>query len=668
MKYIFFFVGCFVCLELCAQSDNATFSTGQIDNGKMAFSEDGQFLAVLSGNKQVNIFKAETQLISNSIELNDLKEVHEITFGEGNDVFVSGKIKTKYVIKKLDASSGVDSIIFEIPSQITGLAFDKKNKTVYTSDADGNIRSIDSESGKENWIKKAHEGHALDVAYSKVSKLLISSGSDGSVMIFDNDGNEIQSVPISQEWVREVNLSLNGNTIIAGTDDGLLFSIFPDVQYAVEQIPIDALNGYVSEIVMTPDDNGFVVSSSLGEVVIWSSKKNSLLKRYKEKTSKTIKGLAFNPNGRSIYTSSSGSKNLISYDVSVLGIVPKFRYKDEEDKTAPSLFIAQPANTSSGRVNFSEDLIKISGSAIDESGIHRLKINGRETPLKESGNFTIVLPLQMGENFVTIECDDLNGNTAIKRFIVNRKNLTGEKYDPAKARNYLFIVGVNDYEYWPKLFNAVKDAEDVASTLVGIYDFNFSDVKMLLNEQATINNIYAELAKYVEKISPQDNIVIYYSGHGHYDQILNEGYWIPYDANLSSPGEYFSNSTLLKILNNFNSQHIFLVVDACFSGSLFAASSRGYTDNVEKYKSRWGLASGRLETVSDGAYGSNSPFATKFIDYLRSNTAEEFAVSELIQFVKIEVANENKQTPIGNPLKNIGDEGGEFIFRKKNSK
>ena len=40
-----------------------------------------------------------------------------------------------------------------------------------------------------------------------------------------------------------------------------------------------------------------------------------------------------------------------------------------------------------------------------------------------------------------------------------------------------------------------------------------------------------------------------------------------------------------------------------------------------------------------------------------------FAASELAQYVKITVANNSEQTPIGNPLRNVGDKGGEFVFK-----
>jgi len=76
------------------------------------------------------------------------------------------------------------------------------------------------------------------------------------------------------------------------------------------------------------------------------------------------------------------------------------------------------------------------------------------------------------------------------------------------------------------------------------------------------------------------------------------------------------------------------------------------------------LASGRLEVVSDGEIGSNSPFARVLLNYLRENPEDEFPVSQLIQHVKMQVSEVSEQTPIGNPLRLSGDEGGEFIFRR----
>jgi WD40 repeat protein len=648
--------------SLC-QAVFSEMGTGSIENGKMDFSENGQFLAQISANK-INVFQAETQILSNSFELKSVSDLSEIEFGKGSICYVVGKYQGKPAIIKLNISTGENSTHFMPTDRITGIAYAKDQGIIYTDDK-GMVGFILLGEGTEKWKVKAHKGYGLDVTYSREKKLILSGGADGQVVFFDLEGNILISKRLSSQWIREVGISVDGQVAVAGDNSGNLFAVYPQANYAHEQLQGASLKGFISEIDVAPNDEVFSFASDGGEIVIWSNSKKQVLRTIKEGGNKYLKSAVFNPNGRTLFTSWGGSMNMNNYDISLLGIVPKFRFKDETDKTAPLVYISQPANTSEGSITYSQDLLKIVGSAVDDSGIHSLKINGLNTPIKEGGNFVIMLPLQMGENFITIEAQDINQNISVKRFIVNRKDLDGEDYDPAKARNHLFIVGINKYKYWPQLFNAVRDAEAIANTLVGMYNFSFSDVKMLLDEQASLNNIYTELSKYIETVGPDDNLVIYYSGHGFYNDALKEGYWIPYDAKLNAMGEYFSNSNLLKLVNSIQSQHTFLVVDACFSGSLFAPTTRGYVDNVEKYRSRWGLASGRLETVSDGAYGSNSPFATRLLEFLRTNTKDEIPVSEIVQYVKVNVANESNQTPIGNPMRSVGDEGGEFVFRRR---
>ena len=76
-------------------------------------------------------------------------------------------------------------------------------------------------------------------------------------------------------------------------------------------------------------------------------------------------------------------------------------------------------------------------------------------------------------------------------------------------------------------------------------------------------------------------------------------------------------------------------------------------------------SSGRLEAVSDGAEGAIVPFAKRVIQFLNEIDKDKFAISELIQYVKTQVAEDTNQTPIGNPLKALGDEGGEMVLYKK---
>lgn len=378
-----------------------------------------------------------------------------------------------------------------------------------------------------------------------------------------------------------------------------------------------------------------------------------------------VKAIAISPTGKELATIEEFVMAVKYWNIESLHITPVFRHKDAKDKSAPLIMVSNPPNIQDNRVRIYKDLIDLRGTVTDESGVRSLKVNGITTPVKDNGNFVINIPLAMGDNYINMEVTDVNDNISLKKFIISRKNAEGEEYNPAIAKNYLLVIGINNYTHWPKLNNAVKDANDIATVLMSKYNFDFANVLLLRDEQATRSGMYNSLRSLIEKVSPQDNLVVYFSGHGYFDELLNEGYWIPVDAEVNSSGDYVSNTEILKILGNINSQHTFLVADACFSGALFSDSRRGYTDNVEKFKSRWGLASGRLETVSDGAVGGNSPFAKRVIQFLRENEKDKFAASELVQYVKTQVAEDTNQTPIGNPLKTLGDEGGEMVFYRK---
>ncbi|MEL6841804.1 MAG: caspase family protein, partial [Bacteroidota bacterium] len=161
------------------------------------------------------------------------------------------------------------------------------------------------------------------------------------------------------------------------------------------------------------------------------------------------------------------------------------------------------------------------------------------------------------------------------------------------------------------------------------------------------------------------NVLLYYSGHGWYDNFLEQGYWIPVDATLDDFSMYVSNSTIRDFLNGMQTHHTLLLADSCFSGSLFATGEGKSVANtrLEQDPSRWGITAGRNEVVSDGVAGQNSPFAANLLEELRKN--ESIGVQELSVKVLEKVAANDRQTPRGEPLRVRGHKGGQFVFRKR---
>jgi hypothetical protein len=231
-----------------------------------------------------------------------------------------------------------------------------------------------------------------------------------------------------------------------------------------------------------------------------------------------------------------------------------------------------------------------------------------------------------------------------------------------KGINYLFAIAIDDYQYCPRLYNCVRDAKELIETLTAHYPFKKEHVITLYNEKATEGNIFRTFRQLAEQITPEDNLVIFFSGHGEYDKVFDEGYWIPVNSQLGAFEDYLANSKLKTILNAINTKHTFLIADSCFSGSLFTRfKGTGLADRLENDPSRWGLTAGRNEIVSDGKEGANSPFADSLLYQLKNNK-KSLGVAELCQRVIEGVVATADQTPRGEPLKVKGHRGGQFFF------
>lgn len=634
------------------------------DNSCVTFSSGGEYMAVASGNT-VMFWYANSEKLSSTIETY-MPLIHDMSYSPDNAhiaIVGTGRLNKNYTVEIIEvATQSMMGTIEAHTKEIFTISYSVDGTKLRTGSKDETAKIWDVGTGELLHTFEGN-GYVLSTDFHPEGKYLALGGSNNTVSIYNAYSYELITSITQKDWVRTIKFNNSGSCLISAGHDGMVY--FTDMESDFETKAYGEEEHWYYDIAFSGDDQYISLATDNNGIEIWNYENRLQFTKIKKAKGGTISSIAFHPEGELMASTSNLSSKVMVWDVSSYNIAPIFKFKDETDVTPPQIFVSSPANIVDNRVRYSQDLIKIRGSVIDESGVRRLRINGYNTPIKDNGSFLINLPLSMGENFVTMEATDINDNISLKKFVVQRRDLDGGDYSALEATNYLFVVGINNYEYWPKLNNAVQDANDVAGTLMAIYGFEFGNVTLIKDEQATRANIYKGLRGLIEKITPKDNLMIYFSGHGLYDELLNEGYWIPVDAKLNNHGEYLSNSDILKIIKNIDSQHTFLVADACFSGSLFNEQSRGYAENVEKFRSRWGLASGRLEAVSDGSQGENSPFAASFIGFLKNNSKDKITVSELVQHVKMEVAEVADQTPIGNPLKGSGDEGGEFVFYKK---
>lgn len=235
--------------------------------------------------------------------------------------------------------------------------------------------------------------------------------------------------------------------------------------------------------------------------------------------------------------------------------------------------------------------------------------------------------------------------------------------------NHLLVIGIDNYSNGiAELNNAVKDAKTFKKILLEQYQFNSKNVTTLFNEEATLLNIRKTFSKILNELTEDDNLIFYYSGHGELKPYgkSKRGYWIPYDAELNEDYTYIPNEEINLLFKNSRAHHVFGIVDSCYSGALFYRKTTTANDRISSYPSRWLLTAGRLEVVSDGSLGANSPFATALFTYLKNYPNNSFWVSDLCnQVLKGMDYNTQKQTPRGEPLQSSEHYGGQFVFYKK---
>ena len=241
------------------------------------------------------------------------------------------------------------------------------------------------------------------------------------------------------------------------------------------------------------------------------------------------------------------------------------------------------------------------------------------------------------------------------------------------GRNFLLAVGISDYKYCRKLPNAVKDVEDFIEIVTTKYRFEKTHIKPLFNHEATKGAIENSFENLIKEIKPEDSLIIYFSGHGTFNEIRKEGYWVPVDANPEHTHEFIPNSTIKTLLAAFRDKckHIFLISDSCFSGALFEEKSIR-ADNIQTIRlehdpSRYGLTSGRNEPVSDGPPGKNSPLSENLL-YTLINNFESIGVVELsTKLMKLFDYEDFLQTPRLDSLKGVGHKGGQFVFHLRDN-
>lgn len=232
--------------------------------------------------------------------------------------------------------------------------------------------------------------------------------------------------------------------------------------------------------------------------------------------------------------------------------------------------------------------------------------------------------------------------------------------------NKLLLIGIDKYLYQQHqdLQTCVKDVTDFRNTLYEKFEFYESDTYELFDDKATNKNIQDAFSGYCKTAKSEDNLIIYYSGHGSYNSAEGRGFWIPFDGTKDYT-TWLPNETIITFLQRIPCKHIFIICDSCFSNSLLITDIAKSNDEYNNRSSRWALTSAYDESYCPNDPNSNSLFAESIIDFLEE-TNSDLRISKLIEHVKDYFSTNENQTPQGCPIKMAAHKGGELVLKFKN--
>jgi hypothetical protein len=243
------------------------------------------------------------------------------------------------------------------------------------------------------------------------------------------------------------------------------------------------------------------------------------------------------------------------------------------------------------------------------------------------------------------------------------------------GRFYALIVGNQNYDVLESLKTPHYDAERAAKILSTRYGFTVQIIKDG-NDVAilkALNDLYGLLG-------PNDNLLIYYAGHGYRlkTETTENGYWLPRNAERPPNDTYWvPNEQITSHIGRLQAKRVLVVADSCYAGLLSTDSSFFFLDKPTEVspeyiqfklprRSRLLIASGGDNPVLDEGGEGDSVFGKAFLDVLESNDAIMTAPA---LFAKVQgkvkegaLRNHFDEQPEFKSIKGAGHEVGDFFF------
>jgi WD40 repeat protein/uncharacterized caspase-like protein len=666
----------------------------------LAFAPDGTCFVAASGRRGV-VFEIPPEgapVPRKAASLRAEVLAAAIAPGGGHTAFVD-RAGNLTLVDRSSPSAGA-AVARAHDGEATAVTFTSDGSYVVTGDGDGALRvwTTRAEHFADLGRGFEHQDGIVLVAPVPPGRRVLSVGRDRQVVLWDVDTQQALRPTKVESNVLSAALGDDGKTLALGlqrltgnrfrsaTPGSLAHTIRADDRlrlvdaetgtqirdFGGEQQDLDAVG-------VTPDGRFVAAAGGGAEAAVWDAT-----------TGKRVTTIPFDAPVTAIAFSPDGRRMLVGTESGTLSLLELSGVAAAPRPAAPAtilIFILEPVGLGDARDESTGEAyeidaasMRIRGTVKSTAALKSLLVDGRDvTSLVPDGegNYAFSAAVSMpqpGRRQIEIVAENEQGTLARRTFAVDRAAEI-QRPDLGALRRIALVVGISSYaDASIDLRYANADARALYELLtdraLGPAAFRPEDVRLLLDDEATVANINKGLREFLRRARENDLVLFFFAGHGAPDpNRIQDLYLLAHDTD---PGNIAGTGLLMRhvreAIAEIPARHVLILTDSCHAAGIAApASMRSLLANPihQTFLEKMHHASGGLAilTASEAAqvsfenekWGRHGVFTHFLLSGLRgsadTNADRIVTLGELMEHVRdgVRDATESRQIPAIGP-------------------